>query len=347
MVRVGPYSGLIVSSEFEVDGQTWDLEIGYGFPQRARHRVSPRGGRSTSRRLTFRYGAALWSVAPGEAQSQPVPQEDRAPILRLLELRRALFLWPRDLPWAGSGDDRLAELGEFADESVMVRALLDPATGRPHTLEALGDRGQLLESITEVSWEDSDSTGPAWPTRLTLRDGEVLLWREKVLSVAPAKLFDRYFQPADRRAGTGTPKRQVHRFDLPPAVVRSVPLEGGLAVETALDRAESLIAAAGEEAAPGSILPGPVLLLDRTGQPAAIWIQHRPGPAPEGWQERPGREALGLFLASPSDLGLRGPSELFKAAAREGRTPGALFLRVQPPGTGPKRAELVLTLDPP
>lgn len=347
MERAGPYSGLIASSEFEADGRTWDLEVGYGFPARARHRVSPRGGRSTSRRLTFRYGAALWSVAPGQARSQSVPPGDHAPILRRLELRRALFLWPHDFPWAGSGDERLAELGEFADEAVMVRALLDPATGLPHALEALGDQGQLLESITDVGWGEPDTAGHAWPIRLTLRDGQKVLWREEVLSVTPAKLFDRYFQPADRRRGTGTPKRQLRSFDLPPAVGRSIPLEGGLTVEVALTRAEALIdAAAAEDPDPESILPEPILLLDGGGRPTAIWIQRRSGPAPEGWEERPGSEALGLFLASPTELRAGSSTDLFKAALRGGRAPGTLFLRVRAAGAGPRRAELVLTLDP-
>ncbi len=203
MRRAGPYSGLVATSSFEADGKTWDLEVGYAFPDRARHRMSPRGDRSTARRLTFRYGKALWTIAPGQASSQVVSSLDRGPILRRLELRRALLLWPHDLPWEGSGPERRANLDGSVGGAALIRALLDPATGRPHTLEALGEQGQLFESLTEITWGKPGPGGETWPIQLTLRDGQRTLRVEEVSTVTPARLFERYFQPTDRRAGSG------------------------------------------------------------------------------------------------------------------------------------------------
>jgi hypothetical protein len=345
--RVGPFSGLLAVSEFEADGRTWELEIGYGFPERARHRVSPKGARSTARRLTFRYGAALWSVAPGDAHSQAVLAANRDPILRQLELRRALLVWPHGFAWKGAGAERFAELGEFGEQVVLVRAVLDPDSGRPHTLEALDDAGILLESITEVTWMEPDAAGLLWPASLTLRDGGQVLWRERVSSVTPARLLDRYFQPTDRREGSGTPTRQYREFLLPEAVGKRVALEQGLTLDAALIRADEWIAgAARTEQDPDTVLRDPVLLLDRSGRPTAVWIQRSSPPAPEGWEVRPSGEALGLFLASPRALGPRDSTDLLKAVLAKGRAPGTLFLRIQAPREGPRRAELVLVLKP-
>jgi len=334
--RAGPWFGLQVTSEFEVDGRTWDLIVTHGVPARDRVEVRPRSVAATQRRLTLRRGRGLWFVPAGSGDSAPVAGEERAQVLRLLELRRALVFWPHGHDWSGEGAERFAEL-DVDDEPLMLRAVLDPDIGRPHQLEVLDDTGALLESATDVTWTGSE---PTWPAALTLRAGGVRARDEVVTGVVAVRLGEDFFQPLQR--ATGLPVRRVRAFRLSAAVGRRFPLDRGLTLEEALARADELAVEAA--ALDPSVSPAPTLLLDRRGAPTGVWLE-REGEAREGWEVREPSPAIGVVLASPKALRGRDVAALLREAVRRGERPGPAMLRVRAGDEGPRRAELVLVLE--
>lgn len=334
--RAGPWFGLQVTTEFELDGRTWDLVVTHGVPARDRTELRPRDAVATRRRLVLRRGRGLWALAPGSGDSTAVPEEERAGTLRLLELRRALVFWPHGHEWSGAGEQRFAEL-DVDDEPLILRAVLEPGATRPHQLEVLDDAGALLESVTGVTWTPGE---PAWPQRLTLRHGGLPARDELVTGVVPVRLGEDFFRPVQR--ATGLPVRRVRSFELSGVVGRSFPLEPGLTLEEALRQADELASRA--RAADPAVDPAPTLLLDRRAAPTGVWLE-RAGEAGDGWAHRDPTPALGLFLDSPRALRSGDVPALLREAVRRGGRPGPAMLRVRASDEVPRRAELVLALE--
>ena len=339
---LGPYACVRVKGEYEDRGRTWQTDLALAFPDRVREVVTPAGGRATMRRAVLRFGKAMWVFEPGEGRSRVLPLAERPPLLARWTLEQALFTWPYGFAWEGDDSLRVARVdgnprvdgnhGEVAS----LRARLD-GEGRPIALEALDRRGRALYALDPVAWGEGGTDRPVSYT--ALRQGEAPR-TVRVIEIDYPNLFDRFFMPADRRRVTrGIPTRHVSAFTWRAGVGRRQALGEGVSLEDALARAEAWAAQS-----PGN---SPVIELDPGGRPVALWLQG-PGPAaPPGWEALPDRPALGIVLASPAALTPADARALLRAASDRGRRGVTFFLRAKPPGQEPRRAELILTLDPP
>ena len=74
-------------------------ELTLAFPERGRFLLAREAGRTSERRLYFRFGEGLWTIAPLSGKSETVERDERADRILELEMRRALLLEGRlDVP---------------------------------------------------------------------------------------------------------------------------------------------------------------------------------------------------------------------------------------------------------
>ncbi|MEE8467657.1 MAG: hypothetical protein V3T22_04345, partial [Planctomycetota bacterium] len=180
------------------------LEACYAFPDRARTRLAPEGGRPATRRLTYRFGTHFWAVDPGGSQSRELTGTDQRSAQIELELRRAVFLWPDGFEWKPALGGMEAELGPLG----RLRATF-PAnqSERPVAVSVLGALGTERQALTDLTWAPTGDR--LWPTHLVLRYAGEMVWAEEVLEVVTVTRFvDAWFQPTELRRASATTSRK-------------------------------------------------------------------------------------------------------------------------------------------
>ncbi len=310
-----------------------ELELSFAFPDRARSQLRPEGARSAQRALSYRFGDRVWSIAPGQKDSEELPAPRASEAVLEFELRRALFLWPQGFEWKTLKGKRLiADITPFGHLEAQVAG---DASGQPDRLDAYDGHGQARESFRNVSWVADGSRLRPSTFDVYLRDSPV--WAEEVLAVdRTSRYLDAWYLPADQRESTrGQAVRTCYPIQLGSLVLERHALAIDMNLAQAIRKAEGLIATSSF-----SLSPSPHVELEPGGQPRAIWLvlaESEGLTPPPGWELLQGGPATSRFLPEPkiSNADLR---ELAAAAAE---SPRALFLRVQAGGEAPRRAELV------
>jgi hypothetical protein len=302
--------------------QVFLLEAFYVFPARVRWSLIPEGAPAKQRRLDFRFGEDYWTVAPGQAASQPLALTADDSKLRgydhshrgwtdiHMELRRAVMLWPDGLAWEGEGTLRIARSpveghlilhGGPEPCPLVLLAHLDEH-GRPEEIHAQGMPYGGVETfetglaLVDITWRQQGERW--WPHTFTLRGWGGTEWRETVESVdVGVHAADSFFLPPDRRDTSGLAVSTAPMLvKLPPVVQRRVALAEGTPWEEALRAGERAQAeeAARLEPLGGSLESGLVLELGSDGGPMAVLLRldRLPEPLPDGWNELPAGEGV-------------------------------------------------------
>ena len=319
------------------------------FPDRARlafERPSP-GDPEPFRSFYYRAGDLAFGAVLGAASTRYEGAE-RDVLVRQLELRRALMLFPDGFDWRADAEDAarrsvaIPGLGRF-------EARLD-ASGRPARIEAFDPAGELADGFVVSAWRDDPRTERSWPAAVELEYAGAPVWSETIEDV-DTRVFalDSAFLPPDRRARGPASERELapaQRLRVAARAVRRTPIE---AVDwtAALER-ERELRAAWALAGGAEPEPGPVFELDPAGRPAAVLLRLPPGvPAPAGFALAAESEALALSaLESVAELGAALARRLF-AELPDGAQPGTWYVRLGTlePLAGP--VQVVLPFAPP
>ena len=143
------------------------LEASYVFPDRARWRLSVGNEKGSERQIQYRFGQQAFLVLPGKSESTEWTGIDRSDVLRQMELRRALMLWPDGFAWKGSGTERSADLGSLG--SLRARFAVPPGA-RPVEIEDLDASGQRVDAFRSLTWRELDHRH--WPAKTEYWHGD-------------------------------------------------------------------------------------------------------------------------------------------------------------------------------
>ena len=309
------------------------LEVSFAFPDRARSLLRPDGARLAQRAINYRFGDQLWSIQPGQKESHELSGVHATEAVLEFELRRALFLWPLGFEWTSAGENLLrTEVVGFGHlEAVLGRE----SPHLPIQMDVFNAEDQERESFRTVSW--IEEAGRARPSAFDvyLRGG--LVWEEEVLEVdVKSRYLDAWFIPADQRENTGGQAvKSCVPFQLGPLVFQRQALPPSTSLTEAITEAERQMALSDK-----TLSSSPHVELTSEGKPKAIWLVLEDGtgsPAAPDWNALEGGPAISRFLPEPT----LSPLDLKEMRAASAGEPRALFLRVQPHHTTPRRAELV------
>lgn len=323
------------------------LDTTFAFPGRARSQRLPEGARPARRHIRYAFGEEAWEWSPGAEGSTVLHGGERLAALGDFELRRALFLWPDGLPWTPVEGGAEADLGPLG--RVVATLAPDDPDAPPEALGLVAADGVEHAALSDVTWRECD--GRRWPATFTVSEAGVVAWDEEVLSVDPAVRFlDAWFTPSDRREPRSSAAVQpIQRFQLRPVAWKRLPLEAGLSLAEAVDRAEVLARREAQvlERTGHALDATPKVEVDGAARPVAVLLELAGDPPrpPPAWQRAPARPALSRYLPRLAALGPEDLSDL-EGEAGEARDAGArAFVRSKPPDAdGHRAAEVVLPL---
>ncbi len=204
--RVAGSRGLDVQStvRFESDPEhrPHGLRSTHGFPERARIQLSlpappPVNSVLTPapRYLEYRFGGRGWLVSEGQAKSTALDGADLADLIRRIELRAALFLWPAGYAWEPDASEPRTRQASLSRGAGTLSVELD-AEGQPLRFSAFRADGNPAESYAVEAW--SSAPRPR-PERVTLFVGGQRIWTETVEKIQTRAYHqDVFFQPVDR-----------------------------------------------------------------------------------------------------------------------------------------------------
>ncbi len=303
-------------------GRLHDLRAAYVFPERVRWWIAARDGAYNQSRIRYQYGQHVLAVEPTPPASVEYRAEDRTAILAAFDLRRALFLWPDDRPWSGTGATRTAKncLGE------LLRATVAGTPPRPTSIECVPDSRENRDCFRAITWTNSESR--AWPATFEVWNGATVAWRESVDVVdVTTRFIDSFFLPADRRGVVGDPVEGVRDLDIPPVCLRRVALPDQASWKRAREEQGRLRAEAREAKLP-DIEDWFTFELGAEGAPTAVLLRLARVPAhpPEGYTTIPDR--IGTATAV-TGLAAVDQAVLRRLIARmpEGSTAGKAYAR--------------------
>ncbi len=313
--------------------QPHQLELSFAFPDRARSLLRPDGGRSAQRAINYRFGDQLWSIPPGKKESRELSGVHAAAAVMEFELRRALFLWPLGFEWTSAGENRLRT--EVAGFGHLEAVLEGEGAHLPIRMDAFDAEDQERESFRTVGW--TEEAGRTRPAAFDVYLRGALVWEEEVLEVdLDSRYLDAWFIPADQRERTkGQAVRSCVPFQLGPLVFQRQALPPNTTLTAAITEAERQMALCDK-----ALSASPHVELTSAGVPEAIWLVLEDGEgssAAPGWNGLEGGPAISRFLPAPT----LSPLDMKEMRAASEGTPRALFLRVQPAHSTPRRAELV------
>jgi len=320
----------------------------YMFPDRARWHFDNPEGKVRQHQFYYRHGEQLFAMESGA--SRRLADEQRDTVLRQMELRRAVMLWPDGFAWqAGDSGTRTAVV--HADSCCFERPLgtlvAHLTDGRPSRVEVRDAQSKTCETLTVREWQET--LGRSWPRVLEV-EGEGVGFTETIESLeTKIHYLDLFFLPPDQRAipKGGASSSQVLSNDL--VAISYVPrdLPTGATWDQAVATSRVWLQEAGES---GKVRgwafdPAPTIEVGPDGKPARVWLRLKePASSPaEGLttlNERPG-----LILALPA-LTEVGPATLgrLRAAVPPGSKAGIPYLRFHARPFLP--VELVLPLEP-
>lgn len=320
------------------------LRATYVFPDRVRWHLSAGEESRLERHLHYRFGEQVYRVAPRSADSIELADEDRRDVLRQMELRRAVMLWPDGFAWKGDGTERTVDLLALGSLRARFAAGSDAP---PVEVSAVDAAGKPIDALRALTWRAVDRR--SWPASAELWHAGELVWRETIDSVQTSTRFiDSYFTPGDRRdpVTRGARPGQVHDLEIPETCSLRVALSPGASWDAARAELDRLRTKWSEELKPLELDRASTFELSADGAPTAcvLRLAITPKSAPQGFSvvtKRKGRALTveGLGAATPAALsslraGLpRGAAALTAYARFDPReAPGGLVLLVLPFG---------------
>jgi hypothetical protein len=266
-------------------GRPHELRAAYVFPERVRWWMGARDGAVTQRRMRYQYGQHVLAVEPPRSESLEYRAEDRAALLAAFEMRRALFLWPDDRKWTGTGATRTSVL----PNGDTLRAEVSGKPPRPVALEYVAAGSAARDVFRAITW--SDAKPRAWPATFEVWNGATLAWREVVDAVdVETRFIDSFFIPPDRRGVVGKPVDELRDLDIPPTCLRRVELAKDATWAVARAERERLQADARARELP-DLEDWFTIEVRADGTPAAVLVRlaRIPEALPEGFATLPDR----------------------------------------------------------
>lgn len=324
-----------------------DLKVTCSFPERMRWMMSAQVEGLLTRELQYQYGDAVYRVPTGTGRSEVCEGEARTAVLRQLQLRFALMLYPDGFEWKGDGNDRTTELGPLG--SLRARVSID-AGGQPGAIDCIDAAGRAIEGYREVTWRKSASRN--WPATLEYWRGEERVWSETVETVDTSALFvDSFFLPPDLREGsTGRPVGGgVRTLEIPATCVLRAASAAGTTWESALRALEELRTIHKEriEGVGWQLEEIATFEVSADGKPiaAVLRLMTIPEKPPEGFVKESGRKGLAVAIEGLERVDEKKIAELRRGLPK-GSIAGRPYVRFDRKGEPNRRVVLVLPFDP-
>lgn len=327
------------------------LNATYVFPDRARWWLGIGPEDSPERHMRMRLGSRVHALDPASAVSRELLAEERTEALVLLEMRRALLLWPLGFEWQRTGNASTAPLARLGR---LTARFADERAANPDALEFTAEDGSPGDQLRAITWRaDGDK---AWPVTLELWHANARVWSETVRAIdTKTRFIDSFFLPSDKRdVGVSTPvaTSAVRGTDLPECRVQRIALKPECSLEAALVEWRGAAEGRGKAlAALGLALEDKTTIeIDRDARPTALVLRLQPakGPLPdeiardfELVPERPGLVTSVVGLPSVE----RGLVTRLLAAVPADAAPGQAYLRLDPKAPG-GHVLIVLPLHP-
>jgi hypothetical protein len=273
------------------------------------------------RELRYRYGPNAYALGTKDAKAHELAGLERLEVLRDVELRRAVFLWPDGDAWQGAGEVRTAPLGELGS----LRARLTAGSERPSDVELLDADGTTLLAFRHIAW--TSERGRQWPASFEGWRGDARAWTEQVDVRDASKSFvDSFFLPPELRDPANEVDRMLGRVrseELPHFVARRIELAKGLSWETARAEIERLQKEWTERLRPLGLALDPnwTVETDDALVPRAFLarLAKEPAELPEGFTATPARSGRVMFLANAGGLSPERLGELRDALPKDAR----------------------------
>lgn len=308
-----------------------ELQIDFAFPQRARWLLKVADAGEDRRVLLWQVGKELWSMAPGEGKSVPVPGRDLPTRILSLEIKRALLVWPEGFQWT---ETPLGRRSEVPDAGYLLAKVNEE--GRLLQLESRLLDDSVWEQLSEI--ESATAERRLEPKAWLLSAHGQPLWRETVRRLDRSRRYlDSYFTPPDRRRGSSAPSSVDLSLLLPERMRRTFELEGaGLPSEKLLadlrQKAEASLPKGQTLQAGHGLEPG------KEGGFARVFFEADGRFEQEGWRALPPRNARARRAPHDSGAWAEGLADLARPL------PGVTSLWVWVGGPG--GAELLAELGP-
>ncbi|MSR62773.1 MAG: hypothetical protein EXS08_10060 [Planctomycetes bacterium] len=320
----------------------------YVFPDRTRWHFDNPAGKVRQHQFYYRHGEQLFAME--NSASHRLADEQSDSLLRQMELRRAVMLWPDGFAWEArepGTQTAVAHADSCCRERPLGTLVAHLANGRPSRVEVRDEQGQTRETLTVREWQEVN--GRSWP-RVLVVAGEGVGFTETVESLeTQIHYLDLFFLPPDQRAipKGATSSSQVLSNDL--VAVSYVPrdLPAGATWDEAVATTRGWILAA-NEAGKGNgqtFDPVPTIEVGPEGKPVRAWLRLKePSPTPaEGLTNRNERPGLILALPALAEVGSAALAQL-RAAVPPRSKAGVPYLRFHNRPVLP--VELVLPLEP-
>ena len=336
---IGGLRGFTILSTIQFEGQPEQphhFEANYSFPDRTRWWMSVEAGGETYRRADYRHAGQVYGYAMGSGSSHELEAADKAFIIRSMELRRALFLWPDGFEWQPTEGKReaVAALSQPSDQASLgsLRVELDEA-GQPTIMHVLLPTGDEQEALQVTGWKKN--YGRNWPSAIQLIAGGNKIWTEVIDQVDPTRRYaDIFFLPADRRPGYkptsgDNADSEVRQIELPIFAARVFELPEGTRWDQTAQLGREIWKRESELLSKTDRHLDPVVRfeIDAAGQPsfAILHLSDSSSP-PQPWKLTEARLGLMLILDNPNQI-IRSRINQLLAAIPAGTEPRPAYVR--------------------
>jgi hypothetical protein len=328
-----------------------DLHVTFAFPGRVRSMLSAHVDGSLVREIQYCYGDAVYRIPTGTGKSQACEGSMRSEILRTLEMRRALLLFPDGLPWTGI---ELVRTVGLQPHGTLRARMSEGEDAQPVELDLLDADGVAIASFRNITW--STTTPRGWPASLEFWSGGQRIWSETVQSVSTnARFVESFFLPPDRRAGTtaqpvgGT----IRTLEIPPICFARTALPKGTDWNQAQRTWVQLREAAAEHLRHQSLEVEQLATIEVTdsGDPLSIVLRltTTPEELPEGFTCAVARKGLATAVDALSEVGRTTLLDLRRGLPK-GSSAATPYVRFDPKTPGdkesPGRIVLVVPFQP-
>ncbi len=350
---IGGILGFTSLSEVVFDSQP-DLphrfEANYAFPARVRWWLSHGDPEAGNRHADYRFGSTLYRLSFGQETSVEYEVGERNAVVRRMELRRAVMLWPDGFAWEDDADGWRAPITGAAGEVIgEIHGSRDDGP-RPAAFTAFDVAGNEQESLVILGWREEAKRW--WPARLRLTSGGQVVWTETIERVDTRRRYlDAFYLPVDRRPEGRASKPfsviEVRTMEVPLLRVRRFELPLGVDWKRAQEIAVDALAAEDDRLADrGLALDGVARFeVDGNGDPTSLlFTLDGASRTPSDFEPLDGRTGLFVVLDDVSELSRSIVDELL-AAVPDGARPLPAYVR-RVGDRSSKQVQVVLPLIP-
>lgn len=323
-----------------------DLKVTCSFPERMRWMLSAQVEGLLVRELQYQYGAAAYRIPTGTGQSEACEGDARTGVLRQLQLRLALMLYPDGFEWKGDGSERTTELGTLG--SLRARTSADTG-GQPSAIDLIDAAGRVIEGYRDVTWRKTADRN--WPATLEYWRGQERIWTETVETVDTSALFvDSFFLPPDLREGSTTRPvgSGIRTLEIPDTCVLRAPIAAETTWESALRALEELRTTHRKrtEGTESQLEEIATFEVSGDGKPVSVILRLLtiPDKPPDGFVKEPGRRGLAVAVEGLERVDGNRIADLRRELPK-GSISGRPYVRLDRKGEANRRVVLVLPFD--